>query len=316
MTITVNPGVVANADSYRDVEGTTLTIAAAQGVLANDTSMNGGTLTATLVNGTANGKVTLNADGSFSYTPNAGFTGPDSFTYTAASGLAVSAPATVTITVLPPISAVSLSVTPNSPVLVGTQLTLSAAVTGGNVPQYEFYALYPVNGVNQQVMIQPYALSNTCTWTPTLAATYTIVVCARENGSTVTETAYNTVSGYLVKPIPVPTITSFTPSSGYTGSVITITGTNFTGATAVAFGGVAATSFTVVNATTITATVGSGAAGTISVTTAYGTARQHELYLRTADYRGVAQRHSEIPGGGRHAGDLECRRHRRQRAPI
>lgn len=71
---------------------------------------------------------------------------------------------------------------------------------------------------------------------------------------------------------PVPTITSFTPTWGVAGALITITGTNFSGATAVSFGGVAPTSFTVVNATTITATVATGASGAVSVTTPGGTA--------------------------------------------
>jgi hypothetical protein len=53
--------------------------------------------------------------------------------------------------------------------------------------------------------------------------------------------------------------------------VVNITGTNFTGATAVSFGGTAATTFTVVSATRINATVGAGASGTVSVTTASGT---------------------------------------------
>ena len=54
-----------------------------------------------------------------------------------------------------------------------------------------------------------------------------------------------------------PTITSITPASGLLsgGSTITITGTNFTGATAVDFGTTAATSFTVVSNTEITAVV-------------------------------------------------------------
>lgn len=69
---------------------------------------------------------------------------------------------------------------------------------------------------------------------------------------------------------PKPTITSFLPTTARTGDVVTITGTNFTGATAVSFGGAAATAFAVVNATTITATVGAGATGEVSVTTAAG----------------------------------------------
>lgn len=68
-----------------------------------------------------------------------------------------------------------------------------------------------------------------------------------------------------------PHLTSFTPTNGIAGNVITITGSNFTGATAVSFGGVAATSFTVQSPTTITAVVGSGAAGDVKVTTPLGT---------------------------------------------
>ena len=76
----------------------------------------------------------------------------------------------------------------------------------------------------------------------------------------------NTISGTAA------TVTSFTPTSASQGATITITGTNFTGATAVSFGGVAAASFTVVSATTITAVVGTGASGSVNVTTACGTA--------------------------------------------
>ena len=69
------------------------------GVLANDTNIYGNPLTAQLVTGPNLGQVTLNADGSFSYTPNPGTWGTDSFTYTATDGTYTSAPATVTITV-------------------------------------------------------------------------------------------------------------------------------------------------------------------------------------------------------------------------
>ena len=61
----------------------------------------------------------------------------------------------------------------------------------------------------------------------------------------------------------VPIITSFTPSSGPAGTSVTITGSSFTTATAVAFGDTPATAFTIVNDNTITATVGSGTTGAI-----------------------------------------------------
>jgi hypothetical protein len=70
----------------------------------------------------------------------------------------------------------------------------------------------------------------------------------------------------------VPTIAGFSPASGPSGSSVTITGTNLTGATSVAFNGMAA-AFSVTSATQITATVPSGATtGRISVTTSSGTA--------------------------------------------
>ena len=101
VTITVN-GLIpaAHADAYSVNAGVTLTISA-PGVLGNDSSADGGALSAELVTGPSNGTLTLNADGSFSYTPTAGFYGTDSFSYTAADAHAASIPATVTITVNP-----------------------------------------------------------------------------------------------------------------------------------------------------------------------------------------------------------------------
>jgi hypothetical protein len=77
----------------------------------------------------------------------------------------------------------------------------------------------------------------------------------------------------------VPTITSFSPTSGQAGDLVTITGTNFTGATAVTINGAAITGFTIVNATTITFTVPTGASsGAVSVTTAGGTTTSNSTF--------------------------------------
>ena len=101
VTITVNAvadAPVANNDSYAATEDTVLTIAAA-GVLANDVDVDGNPMTAALVANAAHGTVTLNANGSFTYTPAANYNGPDSFTYRANDGTANSNTATVSLTV-------------------------------------------------------------------------------------------------------------------------------------------------------------------------------------------------------------------------
>jgi hypothetical protein len=82
----------------------------------------------------------------------------------------------------------------------------------------------------------------------------------------------NIVGAAWVFIVAAPTITNFTPVIAATAAIVTITGTNFTGATAISFGGTAATSFTVVNDTTITAVVAAGTSGIVSVTTSGGTA--------------------------------------------
>lgn len=71
----------------------------------------------------------------------------------------------------------------------------------------------------------------------------------------------------------LPAITSFMPQTGKKGTTITITGINFTGATAVNFDTTAASSFTVVSATTVTAVVGTGGPGNVSVTTPSGSGK-------------------------------------------
>ncbi|MCB8946035.1 MAG: cadherin-like domain-containing protein [Ardenticatenaceae bacterium] len=99
VTITVvNTAPVAVADSYTTTEGITLTVSA-PGVLDNDSDGDGDGLTAVLDTATSNGTLTLNTDGSFTYVPDAGFAGTDSFTYHANDGTDDSDTVTVTITV-------------------------------------------------------------------------------------------------------------------------------------------------------------------------------------------------------------------------
>ncbi len=82
----VNDVPVANADSYTTAEDTVLTIAA-PGVLANDSDVvEGSDLNVSAYTQPGHGSVTLAADGSFIYTPEANYNGVDSFYYTVNDG--------------------------------------------------------------------------------------------------------------------------------------------------------------------------------------------------------------------------------------
>jgi RHS repeat-associated protein len=101
-TITTNHSPTAQADSYQIAAGKTLTVTA-PGVLANDSDPDAGDkIQARLGTGVGAGNLLLNSDGSFTYTPAAGFAGTDTFTYfdVDSSGLP-SPPVQVTINVIP-----------------------------------------------------------------------------------------------------------------------------------------------------------------------------------------------------------------------
>jgi subtilisin family serine protease len=94
----INSAPVAAADSYTASAGVTLSVAA-PGVLANDRDADGDPMTAALAGSPAHGSVALDPGGAFRYTPAAGFTGSDSFSYRAADAASSSAAVAVSITV-------------------------------------------------------------------------------------------------------------------------------------------------------------------------------------------------------------------------
>ena len=99
ITVTpINDVPVAANDSYSFTKNITFNEPAA-GVLANDTDVEG-PLSTVLVTTTTNGLLTLNANGSFQYTPSTNFVGVDTFTYRASDGTTNSGIATVTLNVL------------------------------------------------------------------------------------------------------------------------------------------------------------------------------------------------------------------------
>jgi hypothetical protein len=99
-----NPPPPSNAtpvsvnDEYRGSRDASLAVAA-PGVLANDSDANGDPMTVRLAAGPTHGTLTLQPNGSFNYTPAAGYTGADEFTYAASDGKGEGAVATVKIAV-------------------------------------------------------------------------------------------------------------------------------------------------------------------------------------------------------------------------
>jgi VCBS repeat-containing protein len=132
VTLTVGAAAATTAaDAYSTVAGSALNVAAIQGVLANDVDNNGLALAAKLAAAPTHGTLTLDANGSFSYTPNAGFSGTDSFTYIASDSLSAGAPTTVTLTV----SGAGVSSTSSSVGLGGSSSSTGApapTVIGGH----------------------------------------------------------------------------------------------------------------------------------------------------------------------------------------
>ncbi len=94
----VNDVPVANGEAYNTGVNTPLSVAA-PGVVGNDFDLENDILSPVLADNVDFGALTLNSDGSFTYTPNTDFSGTDSFTYMANDGSDNSNEATVTINV-------------------------------------------------------------------------------------------------------------------------------------------------------------------------------------------------------------------------
>jgi hypothetical protein len=105
----VNDMPDAAGDSYTTTENMPLVVTA-PGLLLNDSDVDGDVLTATLASCPADGTLTLNEDGSFVYTPDAHYSGSDSFNYRANDSWYDSKVVSVTITVLPGVYRIYLPV--------------------------------------------------------------------------------------------------------------------------------------------------------------------------------------------------------------
>ncbi len=176
--ITIDRAPVANNYVVTDAVGTSLTATAATGVLADDTDPDGDQLTVTGISDTANrsgtvgsalvglyGQLTLNADGSYTYTPDEASainTAPsgshlqDSFTYTISDGNGGIASDSLTVIIDPVVIATDVSASgPTNLTEVGNQYYLYNSSGVGPAVKYndtdvvaaEFGAWAPIGAV-------------------------------------------------------------------------------------------------------------------------------------------------------------------------
>ena len=111
-------------DAVDDAIGTTVGTAVTIDPLTNDTDPDGDTLTVTGVTPAANGDAVLNGDGTVTYTPDAGFVGTDTVTYTVTDGAATDT-ATITFTVTDDPNAPPVAVDDTATTAIGTATTVT-----------------------------------------------------------------------------------------------------------------------------------------------------------------------------------------------
>ena len=221
----VNDAPVAANDIFTVAQDTTLT---ANGVLDNDRDVDGDVLSASVISGPAHGTLALNTNGSFNYTPEAGFVGTDSFVYqasdghgavdTASVGIAVSSSTPVTGEITT-VQLQSLS----GDLTAGDLVTFGQAFVDGDIPSGEGLVL-EVNGqaISGQVDVK--------TTNPDGSVRYAIITAEVPQGVTGPSLDVSLVHGSAPSSPPDPaTVASALLASGYDVSVeVTYGGTTYT----------------------------------------------------------------------------------------
>jgi VCBS repeat-containing protein len=162
----INVAPVATGEAMVTDEDTAIVRNAAQGLLINDTDINGAPLTAVLDTGPAHGTLTLNPDGSFSYLSFPDYFGTDSFSYHVSDGTASSAIVTVNLTINPvndaPVlvagNTLAFDANTRTPILLSPGISLHdvdsttmvgarIAITGGYEPADDTLGFVNQNGI-------------------------------------------------------------------------------------------------------------------------------------------------------------------------
>jgi VCBS repeat-containing protein len=193
----VNDAPVSADDSIAVAEGGTATVlvGGATNVLANDNDAETNPLTAVLVSGPAHGTLTLNANGTFSYTHNGSETKADSFTYRANDGTANGNIVTVNIGITP-VNDAPVAINDTATTSEDTAVTVAVRGNDTDAENNSLIVSSITQGTNGSVVID--AVTGNPVYTPNAgfsgsdSFTYTI---SDGNGGNATATVNVTVSG-------------------------------------------------------------------------------------------------------------------------
>jgi Ca2+-binding RTX toxin-like protein len=201
VTVKVSDRPIAAADTATVAEDSTVTI----NILANDTDQDSeiNPASVAIASPTQNGALTINPDGTVTYTPEANFFGTDSFTYTVKDNNGItSLPGTVTITVTPvndvPVANPDTAVTTAGIPVIIPVLANDTDVDGSLAPDSIVVVTPPNNG---QFTINP--VDGTITYIPNLSfsGTDTFTYTVSDNAGGISQPATVTITVNALIPI-------------------------------------------------------------------------------------------------------------------
>ncbi|MFK0274923.1 putative Ig domain-containing protein [Ensifer sp. NPDC090286] len=253
---------------------TTATVAANSSANVISPNLTGGTAASVAIVATPSHGTATVAGNTFSYTPAAGFSGADSFTYTATNTTGTSAPATVTVTVSPP----TFAFTPAAGALAGAtvadayDLTITAAngtapytyaVTGGALPAgVTLAADGRLSGTPTSDGPATFTVTATDANNATGTASYSLAVAveAPSAGPVGATVAANSSANAISLNLTGGAATSVAIATAPAHGMATVTGTTILYTPAAGYSGADSFTYTATNAT------GTSAPATVSVT--------------------------------------------------
>jgi hypothetical protein len=185
----VNDPPVANDGTYSTDQDSMLTVPAL-GVLGNDFDVDGDNLTASLDDDAGNGSFALQPDGSFTYSPDIGFFGTDSYTYSACDNRGLCDTATAKITVLKAQPNINLNPTSLNfgTVIISNGKVLTGQVKNQGKDNLDVTNIYPCAGISSEFTTSPNAPFTVAQGgSQTLTVTYTPADEGVDNGCLVIE---------------------------------------------------------------------------------------------------------------------------------